>query len=93
MPMKARFPCVLYACTQCVLTLNAHGHCDYSCTPTLSTQSVRCCSAPRPQVAEWVARILAAGDAFAGPDAGAGLRALLTTQVSPYHQHQAYPLC
>ena len=44
------------------------------------------------QVAEWVARILAAGDAFAGPDAGAGLRALLTTQVRPYHPHQAYPL-
>ena len=34
------------------------------------------------QVAEWVARILAAGDAFAGPGASGSLRALLAVQAS-----------
>ena len=34
------------------------------------------------QVAEWVARILAAADAFAGPGASGSLRALLAVQAS-----------
>ncbi|KAK9832750.1 hypothetical protein WJX81_008241 [Elliptochloris bilobata] len=36
------------------------------------------------QVAEWVARILAAGDAFAGVNASSGLRALLAVQAGNF---------
>ena len=36
------------------------------------------------QVSEWVQRILTAGDAFAGPEGGAALRALLGAQAAKF---------
>ena len=43
------------------------------------------------QVAEWVARILAAGDAFAGPGASGSLRALLAVQASGARSKAPHP--
>ena len=66
------------ACKGCQPAAMLSLHAAMSISSTHASPARPC--HPGTQVSEWVQRILAAGDAFAGPEGGRGLRALLAAQ-------------